>query len=83
MVQLGSANKAKVAIANRIARDIYKILAGDKYKEISYQRGDPHEQKIKMHIACLKALGVHIMHHNHQLIFSQNRLTVDTTGVIK
>ncbi len=81
--RLGSANKAKVAIANRIARAIYKILAGDKYKEIGYQRGDPHEQKIKMHIASLKALGVHIMHHNHQLIVSQNRMTVDETGVIK
>jgi len=44
--RLGSANKAKVAIANRIARSIYKILAGDKYKEIGYMRGDPHEMKI-------------------------------------
>lgn len=72
-----------MAVANRIARAIYKILAGDKYKEIGYKRGDPHEQKIKMHIASLKALGVHIMHHNHQLIVSQNRMTVDETGVIK
>mgnify|MGYP000890602384 FL=1 len=81
--RLGSANKAKVAIANRIARGIYKILAGDKYKEIGYQRGDPHEQKVKQHIAALKALGVNILHHNHQLIVSQTRLTVDETGVIR
>lgn len=81
--RLGSANKAKVAIANRIARTIYKILAGDRYKEIGYMRGDPHEQKIRSLVAQLKAMGVHIMHHNHQMIISQNRVTVDETGVIK
>jgi hypothetical protein len=81
--RLGSANKAKVAIANRIARAIYKILAGDRYKEIGYMRGDPHEQKVRSLISQLKAMGVHIMHHNHQMIVSQNRVTVDATGVIK
>jgi transposase len=81
--RLGSANKAKVAIANRIARAIYKILAGDRYKEIGYQRGDPHEQKVRALVGQLKALGVHVMHHNHQMVVSQSRLTVDDTGVIK
>lgn len=81
--RLGSANKAKVAIANRIARAVYKILSGDKYKDIGYKRGDPHEQKIGMLIGQLKALGVHVLHHNHQLIVSQNRMTVDETGVIR
>jgi len=46
--KLGSANKAKVAVANRIARAIYKIIAGDKYKELGYLRGDPKEHKIKL-----------------------------------
>jgi hypothetical protein len=81
--RLGSANKAKVAIANRIARGVYKILGGENYKELGYQRGNPHEQKVRQHIGALKALGVHILHHNHQLIVSQTRLTVDETGVIK
>ncbi|MCB0280919.1 MAG: hypothetical protein KDD94_15575, partial [Calditrichaeota bacterium] len=30
--KLGSAKKAKVVIANRIARVIYKILCGEKYR---------------------------------------------------
>lgn len=72
-----------MAIANRIARGIYKILAGDKYKEIGYMRGDPHEQKVRSLVAQLKALGVHIMHHNHQMIIAQNKKTVDETGVIR
>jgi len=46
-------------------------------------RGDPHEQKVRSLISQLKAMGVHIMHHNHQMIVSQNRVTVDATGVIK
>ena len=80
--KLGSANKAKVAIANRIARAVYKILCGEKYKEIGYMRADPNEVKIKGLISQLKSLGVYIMHHNHQLIVSQRKLTVDDTGVI-
>jgi hypothetical protein len=58
--KLGSANKAKIAIANRIARVVYKILCGEKYKELGYMRGDPHEQKIKHLVGQLKAMGVSI-----------------------
>lgn len=65
--KLGSANKAKVAIANRIARAIYMILGGDKFREIGYARGNPHEQKVKHLVAQLKALGVNIKHVNHQI----------------
>lgn len=75
-------NQAKVAIANRLARAIYKILAGDKYKDIGYMRGDPQEQKIQVLVNKLKALGVNITHHNHQMIVSQKKLTVDDTGII-
>ena len=75
-------NQAKVAIANRMARAIYKILAGDKYKDIGYMRGDPQEQKIKELVNKLRALGVNIAHHNHQMIVSQKKLTVDDTGII-
>jgi transposase len=78
---LGSANKAKVAIANRIARVIYKLIAGDKYKELGYMRGDPKEHKIKLLIKQLKNLGVEVNHHNHQLITSVRKVKVDTTGI--
>jgi hypothetical protein len=80
--RLGSANKAKVAIANRLARGIYKILCGDRYKELGYKRGDPHEQKIKHLVNQLRALGVNIQHKNHQMIVSEKRLTVEETGII-
>lgn len=80
--RLGSANKAKVALANRLARAIYKIMMGDQYKEIGYMRGDPHENKIRGLISQLKALGVDVIHHNHQTIVSQKQLTVEKTGIV-
>lgn len=80
--KLGSANKAKVAIANRIARAIYKIIAGDKYKELGYMRGDPKEHKIKLLIRQLKNLGVEIYHQNHQVIASIRHVSVDQTGIV-
>jgi len=80
--KLGSANKAKVAIANRLARAIYKILAGDKYKELGYKRGDPHEQKIKRLVGQLKSLGVNIHHINHEMIVSSKKIKVEETGLI-
>lgn len=79
--KLGSANKAKVAIANRIARAIYKILAGDKYKEIGYARACEHEDKIRILINQLKALGVNIRHEGHQKIVSHKKVKIDDTGV--
>ena len=41
--RLGSVNKAKVAIANRIARAVHKVLGGQTYWDIGYVRGDPIE----------------------------------------
>ncbi len=79
--KLGSANKAKVAIANRIARGIYKILAGDSYKEIGYGRAKEHEDKIKILVNQLKALGVSIRHEGHEKIVSVKKLKVDSTGI--
>ncbi|MGE3683086.1 MAG: hypothetical protein AB7G93_15295 [Bdellovibrionales bacterium] len=70
-----------MAVANRIARAIYKILAGDKYKELGYMRGDPKEHKIKLLIKQLKNLGVDVHHHNHQLITSVRKVNVDITGI--
>jgi hypothetical protein len=80
--RLGCKNKAKVAIANRLARAIYKILAGDKYKELGYMRGDPHETKIRMLVGQLRAMGVNIFHHNHQMIVSEKRVVVENTGIV-
>lgn len=79
--KLGSANKAKVAIANRLGRSIYKILAGHSYKELGYIRAVDHEAKIKTLVNQLKALGVHIQHKGHEKIYSVKELKVDNTGV--
>jgi len=69
-------------VANRLARAIYKIIAGDKYKELGYMRGDPKEHKIKLLIKQLKNLGVQIYHENHQVIASTRHVNVDPTGIV-
>jgi hypothetical protein len=80
--RLGSANKAKVAIANRLARAIYLILGGARYRELGYMRAEPHEQKIKKLVNQLRALGVNIQHVNHQMIVSDKKITVEKTGIL-
>jgi hypothetical protein len=82
LLKLGSANKAKIAIANRLARAIYKILSGDKYKERGYMRGDPREIRVRRLIEQLKAEGVNIIHVNHQTIVSEKRVVVEKTGIV-
>jgi hypothetical protein len=82
MMRTGSANKAKVAIANRIARAIYVVLGGQQYRELGYMRGDPHEIKVKRLINQLRSLGVDIKHINHQLIVSDRKITVEKTGIV-
>lgn len=80
--RLGSANKAKVAIANRLARAIYKVLGGNEFKDIGYKRGDPHEDRIRKLIAELKSLGVTVRHQHHQVIIdSVKKVKVDKTGL--
>jgi hypothetical protein len=80
--RLGSKNKAKVAIANKLARVVYKILAGDSYKEIGYMRGDPREQKIKTLLSQLRSLGVEVHGHTYQQIHAKRKVQVDDSGVI-
>lgn len=46
-------------------------------------RGDPHEVKVRALVNQLRALGVNIRHHNHQMIVSKRDVTVDDTGVIQ
>ena len=75
-------NKAKVAIANRLARSIYKVLGGESYKDLGYMRGDPREQQIEKLVRKLKALGVDIHHQNHQFISSTRKISVEATGIV-
>lgn len=77
-------SKAQVAIANRLARVIYKILGGQtQYKDLGYMRGDPVEKQIETYVRKLKKLGVNIHHENHQMIVSVRKVKVDTSGVIQ
>ena len=80
--RLGSANKAKVAIANRLARAIFKVLGGETYKDLGYMRGDPVEKQIEVYIRKLRSLGVNIRHENHQTIVSTRKVKVDDTGIV-
>jgi hypothetical protein len=80
---MGSPNKAKVAIANRLARAVFKVLGGNPYKDIGYMRGDPVEKQIESLVRKLKNLGVSIHHQNHQMIVnSVRKVKVDSTGVL-
>ena len=81
-MRLGSANKAKIAIANRLARAIYKILSGDNYKERGYKKGDPREIRVRRLVEQLRAEGVNIFHVDHQMIVSENRIVVEKTGIV-
>jgi hypothetical protein len=46
-------------------------------------RGDPREQKIKVLLSQLRALGVEINNHTHQMIYdSKQKVKVDNTGVV-
>ena len=80
--RLGSKNKAKVAIANKLARVVYKVLAGAQYKDLGYMRGDPKEEKVKRLLSQLRALGVEIQGHTYQFI-SKRKVKVDDSGVIQ
>lgn len=71
-----------MAIANRIARTIYKVLGGANFKDIGYMRGDPVEKQVEVLVRKLKALGVDIRHENHQLIVSTRKVKVDQTGIV-
>jgi hypothetical protein len=71
-----------VAIANRLARTIYKVLGGAVFRDIGYMRGDPVEKQIEVLVRKLKNLGVDIKHENHQMIVSTRKVKVDQTGIV-
>ena len=80
--RLGSANKAKTAIANKIARAVFFVLGGKGYKDLGYMRGDPREALIEKRVRQLKALGVKIEHHNNQMIYSVKEVKVEQSGIV-
>jgi hypothetical protein len=45
-------------------------------------RGDPREQKIKGLLAQLRALGVEINNHTHQMIYSKRTVKVEDSGIV-
>ena len=71
-----------MAIANRLARAIYKVLGGAVFRDIGYMRGDPVEKQIEVLVRKLKNLGVDIKHENHQMIVSVRKVKVDSTGIV-
>ena len=81
--RLGSANKAKVAIANRIARVVYKILLGNQYKEIGYARAMDDKREIDRLISRLQILGVEIRRETNEKIVAVKKATVTTNGISK
>ena len=72
-----------MAIANKLARAVYKVLAGDQYKEMGYMRGDPREEKIKKLFCQLRALGVEIHGHTLQNIYSKRTVKVEASGIVE
>lgn len=64
-----------------MARAIFKILGGAEFKDIGYRRANENEDKIKILIKQLKALGVNIRHEGHEKIVSAKKLKIDDTGV--
>lgn len=70
-----------MAIANRIARTVYKVMGGENFKDLGYCRAVEHEDKIRILVNQLKALGVDIRHEGHQKVVSVKQLKIDTTGI--
>ena len=78
--RLGSRNKAKVAIANRLARAIYKVLGGEDYKELGYSRANSNEAKAKNLLNQLKNLGLKVRYVGNEVVVSES-MKVRPSGV--
>ena len=78
--RLGARNKAKVAIANRIARSVYKVLGGESYRELGYARANSSEAKTKNLLNQLKNLGLKIRYVGNEVIVSET-MQVSPSGV--
>jgi hypothetical protein len=76
--QLGSANKAKVAIANRIARTIYHLIKKPElaFHDLGQLRVESPEKRINRLIGQLKSMGVTVEYYPHQKIVEAKKETV-------
>jgi transposase len=76
--QVGSKNKATVAIANRIARVVYHMIKNPEmpYRDLGALRVDDTEQQIKRKISQLKALGVEVEYHTLQKVTAMRTVEV-------
>ena len=71
--RLGSANKAKVAIANRLARVVFKVLGGEIYKDLGYRRGiERNERRVKNLCSQLKNMGLDVRYETKEVIVSES-----------
>lgn len=78
--RLGSAGKAKMAIANRVARSVFKVLAGEVYREIGYMRAESDIKKINTLVAKLRLLGADVKVESHQYVVKKTTV-VSEDGV--
>ncbi len=76
-MKTGSSNKAKVAIANRMARGIFYILSNKdvRYRELGTVRVIDEEKKIKNLINQLKSLGVEVNHYTKEKIEAVTKIS--------
>ena len=78
-IQTGSRNKAKVAIANKIARVIYKMITDstcDKFIDPGPVKAVNPQKKIKNLIQQLQRLGVDVEHHTKEKIVTKSEHTI-------
>jgi len=76
-LQTGSRNKAKVAIANKISRVIFKMLNDKncKYKDPGPIKAVNPQKKIMNLVNKLKKLGVEINYHTEEKIECKSKIT--------
>ena len=62
---------------------MYKILLGNKYKEIGYARAMDDKREIERLISRLQILGVEIRRETNEKIVAIKKATVTTNGISK
>ena len=74
-MRTGSRNKAKVAIANRIARALFIMLSNPsiKWRDIGPQRANTEEQQIRDLVRKLEKRGVKVDYHVKKKLVSAER----------
>ena len=81
--RLGSANKAKVAIANRLARSVYKVLGGANFRDLGYARGaEKNERKVKNLMGQLRNMGLSVRRESLEVIVSEKSLVTEGGNIL-